>query len=87
MKNTLFAFLTAAFFACCIGCGPSGTGGPGYPYATEWNEFLQAKEDKNQQLQIDALQKILDKDPEARSPNMQPVKNLLKFAKENKLSN
>jgi len=86
MKNTLFAFLTAAFFACCIGCGPSGPGGEAYPYATEWNEYLQAKDDKSQQMQIDALQKILDKDAEAISPNGQPVKKLLEFAKDNKLS-
>lgn len=88
MKSTFYAFLVAAFFACCIGCGgPSGPGGEAYPHAVEWNEYEQGKQEKNTQMQIDALQKIVDKDPEAISPNRQPIKNLLKFAKDGNLTN
>lgn len=86
MKNTLYAFLVAAFFACCLGCGgPSGPGGEAYTHATEWNEFSQGKKEENQQMQVDALEKILAKDPAAVSPNGQPIKTLLDYAKEGKL--
>ena len=85
MKNLLCAFLLAASLAICVGCGPSGTPGQAYPYAAEWTEFETAKKEKNQQMQIDALQKIVDKDPNAMSPNGQLVKTLLEFAKDGKL--
>ena len=86
MKSTLYAFLVAAFFVCCLGCGgPSGPGGEGYKYATEWNEFEKGKKEQNEQMQIDALEKIIAQDPEAITPDLQPIKVYLKFAKEGKI--
>ena len=86
MKNTLSAFLIAAFFACCIGCGSSGPTGEGYQFVTEYGQYLEGKAQKNQQMQIEALEKIIANDPNAVDPDGQPIKVLLDFAKEGKIN-
>ena len=88
MRRNVYAFMLTASLFCCLGCGNGGfntdNGGKAQPNVAEWIAFEAAKQERNVQGQIQALETILAQDPNAVDPNGLPVAELLKIKKAGK---